>query len=95
MMASTTNTRFELKNIERVPPQNLEAERAVLGGVLLEPEAATMAIEIVAPENFYRPAHGKIFSAMTTLFTKHEPIDVMTFDDGGKITSMKAYWSFD
>jgi replicative DNA helicase len=81
MMESTTNTRFELKNIERVPPQNLEAERAVLGGVLLEPEAATMAIEIVAPENFYRPAHGKIFSAMTTLFTKHEPIDVMTLSE--------------
>ncbi|MGD1048771.1 MAG: replicative DNA helicase [Candidatus Krumholzibacteriaceae bacterium] len=80
-MESTTNTRFELKNIERVPPQNLEAERAVLGGVLLEPEAATMAIEIVAPENFYRPAHGKIFSAMTTLFTKHEPIDVMTLSE--------------
>jgi replicative DNA helicase len=61
-----------------VPPQNVEAERAVLGGVLLEPEAATKAIEIVSPESFYRPAHGKIFQAMIVLFKRHEPIDVMT-----------------
>jgi replicative DNA helicase len=78
MMERATNARTDLRNFERVPPQNLEAERAVLGGVLLEPEAATRAIEIVGPEAFYRPAHGKIFQAMITLFTKREPIDVMT-----------------
>jgi replicative DNA helicase len=64
--------------LERTPPQALEAERAVLGGVLLEPEAATKAIEIVTPEAFYHPAHGRIFRAMVALFTRREPIDVMT-----------------
>ena len=78
MMDGATQTRIALKNLERVPPQNVEAERSVLGGVLLDPEAATKAIEILRPEDFYRPAHGKIFDAMITLFKKREPIDVMT-----------------
>ena len=78
MMEGGTRTRVELQHVDRVPPQNVEAERAVLGGVLLEPEAATKAIEIVSPESFYRPAHGKIFQAMIVLFKRHEPIDVMT-----------------
>lgn len=65
----------------KVPPQALEAERAVLGGVLLEPEAATRAVEMVVPEAFYRPAHAMIFRAMVSLFTRHEPIDVMTLSE--------------
>ena len=69
------------KMIERMPPQAIEAETAVLGGILLEPEAATRAIEIVLPESFYRPAHSRLFKAMVSLFTRHEPIDVMTLSE--------------
>ncbi len=87
MTDTGTNMRIEFKNLERVPPQNLEAERAVLGGMLLEPEAATRAVEIVGAENFYRPAHGKIFGAMLTLFNKREPIDVMTLSEELRKTS--------
>lgn len=68
----------EVDRLERVPPQSLEAERAVLGGVLLETEAATKAVEIVTPEAFYRPAHQRIFRAMIALFMRREPIDAMT-----------------
>lgn len=68
----------KIDTIERVPPQSLEAERAVLGGVLLEAEAATRAVEVVSPEAFYRPAHQRIFRAMIALFMKREPIDAMT-----------------
>lgn len=67
--------------VERVPPQAIEAERAILGGILLEPEAATKAVEIILPEAFYRPIHGRIFKAMISLFTKHEPIDIMTLSE--------------
>ncbi len=67
--------------MEKMPPQSLEAEKAVLGGILLEPEAATKAIEIILPEAFYRPAHERIFRAMVSLFTRHEPIDLMTLSD--------------
>ena len=45
---------------------------------MLEPEAATKAIEIVAFDDFYRPAHGQIFKAMVGLFMRREPIDVIT-----------------
>ena len=69
------------KMIEKLPPQAIEAERAVLGGILLEHEAATKAIEIVLPEAFYRPAHARIFRAMISLFTRHEPIDIMTLSE--------------
>ncbi|HUV37234.1 MAG TPA: replicative DNA helicase [Patescibacteria group bacterium] len=69
---------YDSDKFERVPPQSLDAERAVLGGVLLEPEAATKAIEIVSPDVFYRPAHQRIFQAMIALFMKREPIDAMT-----------------
>ncbi|MDD3642262.1 MAG: replicative DNA helicase, partial [Candidatus Krumholzibacteria bacterium] len=60
------------------PPQAVEAERAVLGGILLDQEAATRAVEIVRPESFYHPAHGRIFRAMIALFMRREPIDAMT-----------------
>ena len=55
---------YDTEKIERVPPQSIEAERAVLGGMLLEVEAVTRAVEIISPEAFYRPAHQRICQAM-------------------------------
>jgi len=45
----------------RLPPQNLEAEMSVLGGILLENEALHRALETLRPDDFYRDAHRKIF----------------------------------
>ena len=53
--------------LERVPPQNLEAERSVLGGILLENQAMTNVMEILQDEDFYRDAHRKIYQAMVDL----------------------------
>jgi replicative DNA helicase len=90
-MESTAGVRANRVALDRVPPQNLDAERAVLGGVLLDPEAATRAVEIVSPEAFYRPAHGRIFRAMLSLFTRREPIDVMTLSEElGKAGDLEA-----
>jgi replicative DNA helicase len=80
-MAQDTGIRTDTEIIEKLPPQATEAERAVLGGILLEPEAATRAIEIVGAEAFYHPAHARIYRAMTALFARHEPIDVMTLSE--------------
>jgi replicative DNA helicase len=80
-VARDVDGRTGIDELGKVPPQALDAERAVLGGMLLEPEAATKAIEVVSPEDFYRPAHGKIFKAMITLFMRREPIDVMTLTE--------------
>jgi replicative DNA helicase len=77
-MADRRSKRNTPTPIDRVPPQALDAERAVLGGILLEPEAATKAIEIISFGDFYKPAHGQIFKAMVGLFMRREPIDVIT-----------------
>ena len=62
----------------KVPPQSLEAERAVLGAILLEPDLLPRAIELLTPEEFYKEAHRKIFAAMIRLFERGEPADTIT-----------------
>ncbi len=67
--------------LERVPPQNLEAERSVLGGILLENQAIPNVMEILLDEDFYRDAHRKIYQAMTDLFERNEPVDLITLTE--------------
>lgn len=64
----------------RVPPHNLNAEKSVLGAMMLEPWAATYAARLT-PEDFYYPANGQIFSAMQELFKTGKPVDFMTLQD--------------
>jgi replicative DNA helicase len=63
---------------DRLPPQNMEAEQAVLGAIFLEPSALTLASEILIPEDFYRVAHQKIFNVMLDLSDKGKAIDLVT-----------------
>ncbi len=67
--------------LDRLPPQNIEAEQSVLGAVLLENEAIAPVIEILTPGDFYRDSHKKIFMAMLNLYEKNEPIDLITLTD--------------
>jgi replicative DNA helicase len=62
----------------RVPPNSLEAERAVLGGVLLDNDAMNVVLETVDREDFYSDAHALLFEAMTELFRSGKPIDTVT-----------------
>lgn len=62
----------------RVPPQNLEAEQAVLGSILLESDALLTVMERVRPEDFYSVAHQRIFEAMVELNEENEAIDLVT-----------------
>ncbi len=62
----------------RVPPQDTDAERSVLGAMLLERDALLQAVELLAPEDFYRPAHARVFAAMQSLFERSEPVDEVT-----------------
>ena len=61
-----------------VPPQSLEAEQAVLGAILLQPEALTQVLEIIGTDDFYRENHKIIFAAMLGLFERREPHDLVT-----------------
>lgn len=64
--------------VGRIPPNDIEAEQAVLGAMLLDNEAVINAIEMLKPEDFYREDHKWIFTAMLTLYKKNEPIDIIT-----------------
>lgn len=63
---------------DRTPPHSIEAEQAVLGAVFLEPEALITASEILVPEDFYRPAHERIFRVMLDLHERGQPVDLVT-----------------
>ncbi|MBB6634072.1 replicative DNA helicase [Cohnella thailandensis] len=63
---------------DRVPPQNLEAEQAVLGAILLETEALITSMERLRVEDFYSVAHQRIFEVMLDLNDDNEPLDLIT-----------------
>jgi len=68
-------------NLRKVPPQNLEAEASVLGGILLENDAINRVLEILSPADFYRESHRKMFRAMIELSDRNEPVDIITLSD--------------
>ncbi|MBI2902424.1 MAG: replicative DNA helicase [Candidatus Methylomirabilis oxyfera] len=63
---------------ERVPPHNLEAEMSVLGAILQSSEAFLKCLELLRPDHFYRDAHRKIFASAQGLFSRGEPVDLVT-----------------
>jgi len=68
-------------SIERVPPQNLDAEQGVLGSMLLDRDAIARVVELLRAEDFYRDAHRRIYETMTELFERGEPVDLITVTD--------------
>lgn len=65
-------------NSKMIPPQNLEAEQAVLGTILLQDQSLIKIVETLEPNDFYRDAHKLIFRAMLHLFENREPHDIIT-----------------
>jgi len=66
---------------EKLPPQSLEAEQAVLGSILVDPDALLKMVEVVRPKDYYRNAHRYIYEAMLSLFDKGEPVDIVTVSE--------------
>lgn len=66
------------KELNRIPPQNIEAEQSLLGALLLDKEAVARVLDSIRNDDFYRTAHMRIFDAITDLYAKHEPIDVLS-----------------
>ena len=62
----------------KLPPQHLEAEQSVLGGMLIENEAIPKVMEILSPDDFYREAHRKIYDALIDISERNEPADLIT-----------------
>lgn len=66
------------EGLGKLPPQAVDLEEAVLGALMLEKDALTSVIDILHPESFYKESHQKIYNAIKTLFTKSDPIDLLT-----------------
>src|SRR5215831_10666568 len=67
--------------LRRIPPQRLEAEQSVLGGILLDNTALDRLAEVLQPDDFYREAHRKIFRGMQRLSERNEPVDLITLSE--------------
>jgi replicative DNA helicase len=65
----------------KVPPQNLDAERSLLGAVLIDEEVLADISEHVSPKDFYDKRHALVYGGMMRLYEKHKPVDLLTLTD--------------
>ncbi len=72
------NANQQLMDIGKMPPQAVELEEAVLGALMLEKDALTNVIDILKPQSFYKDSNSRIFHAIEQLFTRSEPVDILT-----------------
>ena len=76
-------------NIGKVPPHDIEAEQAILGSMLVDKDAVISAIEVLKEKDFYREDNKSIFSAIVSLYSKNEPIDIVTVKN--ELTSLGSF----
>ena len=69
------------REISQLIPQNIEAEEAVIGAILVNPTVITKVVEFITPESFYKPAHRYVYEAMLQLFNQNERIDIVSVSD--------------
>lgn len=67
--------------LDKIPPQNLEAEMAVLGSLLIDENAISVAVESLTPASFYKEAHKRIFESILDLYNENKAIDLITLTD--------------
>ncbi len=67
--------------IQRIPPQNIDAEEAILGAILTNPICFTKIADMIKPQSFYKPANKYIFEAIVELFAKNHAIDIVTVSE--------------
>ncbi len=65
-------------SFHQVPPQSLDAEDSILSAVLVDNDTLLDVVEILLPEDFYKSAHQKIYTAIVELFSRNEPVDLVT-----------------
>ncbi len=70
-----------MNGVERVPPQNIEAEESVLGSMLIEKEALLTALEILTAEDFYKATHRTLFTRMAEIANIPQAVDVITLTE--------------
>lgn len=76
--SSSSETHRGVFDSLRIPPQNIEAEQALLGSIMLRPGALNEVLDVVRPESFYASRHQQIFRAILDLFARGNPIDLVS-----------------
>lgn len=80
MSRNNTNMPSEIA-LDKIPPQNLEAEMAVLGSMLLDEDAISIACELLDKDSFYKDSHKKIFESILNLYNLNKAVDLITLTD--------------
>ena len=62
----------------KVPPHNIEAEQAILAGILINNDAMNQVLDLLSTDDFYREAHNRLYEGMMHLYKNNEPIDLIT-----------------
>lgn len=70
-----------MSQYERIPPHNDDAEKSVLGSILLDKDALYEVLEVLRAEDFYNDMHKEIYSAIVELYRKNEPVDTLTVSE--------------
>jgi replicative DNA helicase len=87
-----TESQISDASLERLPPQSLDAEQAVLGALLVSPDGMSRVVDLLDADSFYRKAHQVVYAAMLDLFDHNEPIDIVTISqylkDDGKLENV-------
>lgn len=67
--------------VDKLPPQSLEAEKSVLGSIIIDKDSLHKVVDFLVPEDFYNPAHQTIYATAINLFEKREPIDMLSLSN--------------
>ena len=82
MTASFTNNRKkQTEDLSQLMPQNIDAEEAILGAILVNPACMNKVVEHIKPESFYKPAHRYVYEAMIQLYNGEDKIDIVSVSD--------------
>jgi replicative DNA helicase len=66
---------------DKLPPQNIDAEKSILGSIIIDKDSLNKVVDFLNPDDFYYPAHRIIYSNILDLFEKHEPIDLLSLSN--------------
>lgn len=72
------NNRNSGENLEKLPPQNLDAEKSVLGSLMIEKDSIVRIVDFLQTKDFYKKIHQDIYETVIELFEKGEPIDLLS-----------------
>ena len=81
MAATYTKSKKQQEDLSQLMPQNIDAEEAILGAILVNPSCMNRIVETIKPESFYKPAHRYVYEAMLQLYNGADKIDIVSVSD--------------